>query len=97
MRVEGNYLKYLNSGCNRKEQRRNKDFKIGGQAGPRGGCLNRGGGWNPLTNYVYVFMHIVCTYVCIRVSYLYHIYIYICILVIIVDISGIRVLNTLIR
>ena len=78
MRVEGNYLKYLNSGCNRKQQRRNKDFKIGGQAGSRGRCLKRGGGggWNPLKNYVYVFMHIVCTYVCICVSYLYHIYIY---------------------
>ena len=34
---------------NRKEERGNKDFKKGRQAGSRGGCLKRGG-WNPLTN-----------------------------------------------
>ena len=27
--------------------------KGGGQAGSRGGCLKKGGGWNPLTNHVY--------------------------------------------
>ena len=46
----GNHLKYLKRGCNRKEGKGSKDFK-GGQAGPRGGCLKKGGGWNPLTNY----------------------------------------------
>ena len=25
--------------------------KGGGQAGSMGGCLKKGGGWNPLTNY----------------------------------------------
>ena len=39
----GNYLKYLKRGWNRKEGRRNKDFKKGGQAGSRGGCLRKGG------------------------------------------------------
>ena len=47
----GNYLKYLKRGWNRKEERGDKDFKNGGQAGSRGRCLNKGGGWNPLTNY----------------------------------------------
>ena len=29
----------------------NKNFKRGGQAGLRGGCLKKRGCWNPLTNY----------------------------------------------
>ena len=40
----GNCLKYLKRGWNRKEWRGNKDFKKGGQAGSRGGCLKKGGG-----------------------------------------------------
>ena len=80
MRVEGNYLKYLNSGCNRKEQRRNKDFKIGGQAGSRGGCLKRGGGWlEPpckLCICIYAYSMYVYMYMCIIfISYIY-IYVY---------------------
>ena len=49
----GNCLKYLKRGWNRKEGRRNKDFKDGEQTGSRGGwgALKREG-WNPLTNYV---------------------------------------------
>ena len=39
----GNCLKYLKRGWNRKEGRENKDFKKGGQAGSRGGCLRMGG------------------------------------------------------
>ena len=39
----GNCLKYLKRGWNRKEGRENKDFKKGGQAGSRGGCLRKGG------------------------------------------------------
>ena len=39
----GNCLKYLKRGWNRKEGRGNKDFKKGGQAGSRGGCLKKGG------------------------------------------------------
>ena len=38
-----NCLKYLKRGWNRKEGRGNKDFKKGGQAGSRGGCLKKGG------------------------------------------------------
>ena len=49
MRV-GELLKNLKKGWNQKEGRGNKDFKMGGQAGSRGGCLINGG-WNPLTNY----------------------------------------------
>ena len=46
---EGNRLKYLKRGWNRKEGRGNKYLKGRGQAGSRGGCLKRGGGgWNPL-------------------------------------------------
>ena len=47
----GNSLKYLKRGWNRKEGMENKDFKKGGQARSRGGCIKRGG-WSPLTNYV---------------------------------------------
>ena len=39
----GNCLKYLKREWNRKEGRGNKDFKRGGQAGSRGGCLKKGG------------------------------------------------------
>ena len=47
----GNCLKYLKRVWNRKEGRGDKNFKKGGQAGSRGGCLKRGGGgWNHLTN-----------------------------------------------
>ena len=28
-----------------------KSHSKGEQAGSRGGCLKKGGGWNPLTNY----------------------------------------------
>ena len=38
-----NCLKYLQRGWNRKEGRENKDFKKGGQAGSKGGCLKKGG------------------------------------------------------
>ena len=47
-------LKYLKSGWNRKEGRGNKDFKKGGQIESRSGYFKGGGGgWNPLTNFVY--------------------------------------------
>ena len=39
----GNSLKYLKRGWNRKEGMKNKDFKKGGQARSRGGCIKRGG------------------------------------------------------
>ena len=53
----GDCLKYLKRGWNKKEGRGNKDFeKGGGQAGSRGWCLKRGGGSNPLTNYVYIYL-----------------------------------------
>ena len=47
---EGNCLKYLKTGWNRKERRGHKDFKgVGGgvgwrQAGSRGECLKKGEG-----------------------------------------------------
>ena len=44
----GNSLKYLKRGWNRKEGRGSKDFKKGGQAGSRGGCLKKGGNGTPL-------------------------------------------------
>ena len=47
----GNYLKYLKRGCNRNEGRRNKDFKKGA-SWVKGSVSPKGGGWNPLTNYV---------------------------------------------
>ena len=40
---DGNCLKYLKRGWNRKEKRGNKDFKKGEQAGSRGGCSKKGG------------------------------------------------------
>ena len=44
----GNCVKYLKRGWNRKEGRRNKDFKRGGgQAGSRGGCLKKEEPANP--------------------------------------------------
>ena len=46
---EGNCLKYLKWGWNRKEGGGTKILKRG-KAGPRGGCLKKGG-WNSLTNY----------------------------------------------
>ena len=62
----GTCLKYFKRRWNRKEGKRNKDFKKGGQAGPRGECLKKRGGWNPLTNYVYVRAYVsihLCLYV----------------------------------
>ena len=47
---EGDCVKYLKAGWNRKEGRGNKNLKKGGQGGSSGGCLKKGG-WNPLTNY----------------------------------------------
>ena len=44
---EGNCLKYLKRGWNRKEGTE-KMFLKRGQAGPRGACLKREVGWNPL-------------------------------------------------
>ena len=46
----GNCLKYLKMGWSRKEGRGNKDFKKGRQAGSRGGCLKKRGGWDLLKN-----------------------------------------------
>ena len=47
----GNCLKYCTGEWSRREGRGNKDFKKGGgQAGSSGGCLKKGGCWNPLTN-----------------------------------------------
>ena len=44
VRVGGNCLKYLKKGWNRKEGKGNKDLIKGGrQAGPRSGCLKKGG------------------------------------------------------
>ena len=40
-------LKYLERGWNRKEGKGG-----GGKLGPRGGCLKKKRGWNPLTNHV---------------------------------------------
>ena len=40
----GDCLKYLKRGWSRTEGRKNKDFKKGGQAESRGGCLKKGGG-----------------------------------------------------
>ena len=48
-----NCVKYLKRGWNRKEGKRNKDFKRGGRGSWRG-ALNVGD-WNPLMNYVYQF------------------------------------------
>ena len=48
----GNCLKYLKRGWNRTEGREHKDFKKGAKLGQGVGALKRGGGWNPLTNYV---------------------------------------------
>ena len=39
----GDYIKYLKRGWNRKEGKGNKKIKKGGQAGSRGGCLNKEG------------------------------------------------------
>ena len=52
-----NCLRYLKRGWDRKEGKRHKDFKNGaggGPAGSRSGCRKKKGGWNPLTNYVYL-------------------------------------------
>ena len=43
----GKLSKYLERGWNRKKGRGHKDFKKGGQAGSRGGCLKKGGGLEP--------------------------------------------------
>ena len=64
IRVEGNYLKYLNKGCNRKEQRRNKDFQIGGKLGQGVGALKGGVAGTPLqTMYMYLCIYYVRMYV----------------------------------
>ena len=48
-----NYRKYLKMGCNKKERRANKDFKMGEKLGQGMDALKKGeGGWNSLTNYV---------------------------------------------
>ena len=47
----GNCLKYRKRGWNRAEGKENKDFKKGGQAGSRGGCLKKGRAGTPFTNY----------------------------------------------
>ena len=54
----GNCLKYLEREWNRKEGRGHKDSKKGGQAGCRGGCLKKEGGWNPLMNYDLMFKRV---------------------------------------
>ena len=41
--IRGNCLKHRKRGWNRKEGRRHKDFKKGGQAGSSGGCLKKEG------------------------------------------------------
>ena len=38
-------------GGTEKRGRERKILKRSGQAGSRGGCLKKWGGWNPLTNY----------------------------------------------
>ena len=48
MRV-GDYLKYLKTRWNRKQGRRNKDFKKEGANWVKGLKIGEGG-WNPLTN-----------------------------------------------
>ena len=50
----GNCLKYLKRGWKGKKGRGNKYFKKGGQAGPRGGCLEKGGAGTPLRTMIYV-------------------------------------------
>ena len=45
---EGNCLKYLKRGWNKKERRGNKDFKIGVQYGSRVKCLKKVGAGTPL-------------------------------------------------
>ena len=48
-KAEGNCLKYLKRGWNRKDGWENKDFKKKeGQAGSRSGCLKMGWGLEPL-------------------------------------------------
>ena len=47
----GNCLKIPEKEVEQKRGEGNKDFKKGGQAGSRGGCLKKGGGWDSLTNY----------------------------------------------
>ena len=55
MQEWGNCLKYLKMGWNRKEGKGNKDFKKGGQVGPRGGCLKKGrGAGTPLLTMVMI-------------------------------------------
>ena len=52
----GDCVKYLKRRWNRKEGRGNKEFKKGGnKLGQGAGALKRGG-WNPLTNNVFIFM-----------------------------------------
>ena len=50
-RVEGNCLKYLKRGWNRKEGKGNKDLRKGGKLDQKMSALKRGRGWNPFTNY----------------------------------------------
>ena len=46
-----NCVKYLKTGWNRKEGRKNKNFKEGGKLGQGVGALKRTGAGTPLTNY----------------------------------------------
>ena len=54
-----NCLKYLKRGWNRKNGRKNKGFKKGGQAGSRGGCFKKkvrgGGAGTPIMNYYDIY------------------------------------------
>ena len=54
---EGSCVNFLKRGWNRKVGRGNKDFKKGGggKLGQGVGALKRGG-WNPLMNYVHIFV-----------------------------------------
>ena len=52
---EGSCVNFLKRGWNKKVGRGNKDFKKGGKAGSRGGCLKKGGLEPPYE---------LCTYFC---------------------------------
>ena len=57
----GNCLKYLKRGWNKNKGSGNKDFKNGGQAGSRGGCLKKRGLKPPcklcMHTYLYTYIH----------------------------------------
>ena len=59
MRVGRNYLKYLKTGCNRKEGRGNKDFKKGGKLGQGMDALKRGAGTSLQTHIIYKVIDII--------------------------------------